>query len=204
MARRTKEEAEATREAIIEAAIETFLDKGVSKSSLEQIARNAGVTRGAVYWHFKDKDDLLDTLVNLVRLPMHELLDELRELHTEDPLTALQDGAREAIMMLKRNDLHRRISTILFTRCELLGQHSPNFEQHREHDRQTLAKVTEDFEKAARLGLLRPGLLPRVAALTTFTQIKGIYLAWLQNPDCFDLEQEGLPVLDQLFDGLRV
>lgn len=203
MARRTKEEAEGTREAIIEAAIDTFLDKGVAKSSLDQIARNAGVTRGAVYWHFKDKEDLLNTLINRVRLPMHELLDDLRELHTDNPLTALHDGTCEAVMMLKRSDLHRRVCTILFTRCELIGHHAPNFERQRQLDTQTLAKVTADFEKAARLGLLRPGVSPRIAALTMFTQIKGVYLAWLQDPDRFDLEQEGVAMLDLLFNGLK-
>lgn len=203
MARRTKEEAEGTREAIIEAAIDTFLDKGVAKSSLDLIARNAGVTRGAVYWHFTDKEDLLDTLINRVRQPLHELLDDLRQQHPENPLAALRNGAREAIMMLKRNNLHRRISTILFTRCELLGQHAAKFEHQRESDQQALAKVTEDFEKSAQLGLLRPGLPPRIAALTLFAQLKGMYLIWLQNPDYFDLEREGLPLLDQFFKGLR-
>ena len=50
--RRTKEQAEQTRVAILEAAERLFLEKGVAQCSLEQIARAAGVTRGAVYWHF--------------------------------------------------------------------------------------------------------------------------------------------------------
>ena len=53
--RRTKEEAENTRTAILTAAELLFLKKGVSHTSLEQIARQAGVTRGAVYWHFQNK-----------------------------------------------------------------------------------------------------------------------------------------------------
>jgi len=203
MARRTKEEAEATREAIIEAAIDTFLETGVARASLDQIARNAGVTRGAVYWHFKDKDDLLNTLINRVRLPMHEMLEDLSQTHFDNPLIALRHVARESILQLKHNDLHYRICTVLMTRCELVGRSAPSFEHQRTLDTQSMNKITEELEKAAQLGLLRPGVQPRIAALSLITQIKGIYLTWLQDPDRFDLEQEGLPVLDLFFDGLR-
>lgn len=202
MARRTKEEAEATREAIIEAAIDTFMETGVARASLDQIARNAGVTRGAVYWHFKDKEDLLNTLINRVRLPMHEMLEDLSQTHFENPLIALRHVAHEAILLLKRNDLHYRTCAILFTRCELIGRGAPSFEHQRTLDTRSLDKVTQELEKAAQLGLLRPGVQPRIVALSLFTQIKGIYLAWLQDPDRFDLEQEGLPILDLIFDGL--
>ena len=67
--RRTKEEAENTRTAILTAAELLFFAKGVSHTSLEQIARHAGVTRGAVYWHFKNKAHLFHEMLNQVRLP---------------------------------------------------------------------------------------------------------------------------------------
>ena len=58
MARRTKFEAEKTRNAILDAAEKVFYKRGVARTSLEQIARAAHVTRGAVYWHFHDKIEL--------------------------------------------------------------------------------------------------------------------------------------------------
>jgi len=48
MVRRTKEEAEQTRDQILDAAEILFFERGVAHTSLEQIARAAGVTRGAV------------------------------------------------------------------------------------------------------------------------------------------------------------
>lgn len=62
MARKTKEEALETRNRILEAAVEVFLEKGVSQAGLEVIAEKAGVTRGAVYWHFKNKADIFEAL----------------------------------------------------------------------------------------------------------------------------------------------
>ena len=56
--RKTKAEAQKTREQLLQSALDTFLENGVSRTSLAAIARNAGVTRGALYWHFKNKEDL--------------------------------------------------------------------------------------------------------------------------------------------------
>ncbi|RME96025.1 MAG: TetR family transcriptional regulator, partial [Alphaproteobacteria bacterium] len=58
MARKTREEAEKTRQHILDAAFTLFARQGFSRTTLQQIAAAAGVTRGAVYWHFKDKVDL--------------------------------------------------------------------------------------------------------------------------------------------------
>ncbi|WP_327163297.1 TetR family transcriptional regulator [Pseudomonas plecoglossicida] len=55
MARKTSAEAEETRQRIIDAAVEVFAAQGVPDATLDQIARMAGVTRGAVYWHFNGK-----------------------------------------------------------------------------------------------------------------------------------------------------
>lgn len=58
MVRKTKEDAELTRQRIIDAAREVFLARGVSRSTLEHIASQANVTRGAVYWHFENKSQI--------------------------------------------------------------------------------------------------------------------------------------------------
>ena len=59
MAKRTHEEAERTRQAILESAFRLFSRRGYESTSLSDIARFANVTRGAIYWHFKDKGDIL-------------------------------------------------------------------------------------------------------------------------------------------------
>ena len=73
MARRTKEEAFETRQSIIDAAEKCFHEKGVSRASLTDIAQAAGVTRGAIYWHFQGKADLLDALFQRIHMPLEEL-----------------------------------------------------------------------------------------------------------------------------------
>ena len=70
MARRTKEEALATRHRLLDAAEVLFQAQGVSQTSLQQIAQQAGATRGAIYWHFKDKADLFNAMMDRVTLPL--------------------------------------------------------------------------------------------------------------------------------------
>jgi len=63
MARKTKAEAEQTRLRILKAALGLFAAKGYERTTFEDVARRIGLTKGAVYWHFKSKPDLLESLV---------------------------------------------------------------------------------------------------------------------------------------------
>jgi len=102
MARKTKAEALETRTLLIDAAERVFHERGVSRTSLQDIAAAAGLTRGAMYWHFKDKADVFIAMMDRVVLPWEEEHDALlaaapvdQPLHTlarlaTDPLERLQ------------------------------------------------------------------------------------------------------------------
>jgi AcrR family transcriptional regulator len=64
MARRTKEEAEKTRARILANALTLFTKKGYDHTTFTDIAARLKMTKGAVYWHFKSKDDLLAAILN--------------------------------------------------------------------------------------------------------------------------------------------
>lgn len=61
--RRTKLESEQTRRQILDAAEECFREKGITRTTLQMIAARAGCTRGAIYWHFSEKHDLLKEVI---------------------------------------------------------------------------------------------------------------------------------------------
>ena len=63
MARRTKEEAEATKKAISIATLEIFCEKGYSRTTFDEIAKRINLTKGAVYWHFRNKADILSEII---------------------------------------------------------------------------------------------------------------------------------------------
>ena len=76
MVRKTKEDAELTRQRLVNAARAVFLKRGVSKSTLEHIATEANVTRGAVYWHFENKTDIFHAIREQVFLPLIDSIDD--------------------------------------------------------------------------------------------------------------------------------
>ena len=96
MARRTKEEADATRESILTAALDLFSEKGYSRTTFSNIAKRIGMTRGAVYWHFENKEALLTELVEFI----HDYKDKLVEERIPE-MDTLED-VREAVVMYAR------------------------------------------------------------------------------------------------------
>ncbi|MBR6664026.1 MAG: TetR family transcriptional regulator [Alphaproteobacteria bacterium] len=63
MARRTKEEAEQTKQAILDSALSLFYEKGYTRTTFDEVAKRINLTKGAVYWHFRNKADLLAELM---------------------------------------------------------------------------------------------------------------------------------------------
>lgn len=63
MARRTKEEAQQTRETILVAALDMFCDKGYTRTTFDEIAKKINLTKGAIYWHFRNKPDIIKALI---------------------------------------------------------------------------------------------------------------------------------------------
>ena len=74
MVKKTNADAELTRQHLLDKAELLFLERGVSRTSLQDIATAAGTTRGAIYWHFKDKADLFNAMMERVVLPMEQAL----------------------------------------------------------------------------------------------------------------------------------
>ena len=75
--KRTKEDALTTKKQIIEKAVELFIRKGFSNTTLDEIAQQTCVTRGAIYWHFKDKLDIVKELVEIQHENQTKLLSDL-------------------------------------------------------------------------------------------------------------------------------
>src|SRR5690242_9532196 len=100
MARKTKLEAAVTREQLLDAAERVFCEQGVARTSLAEVAAAAGVTRGAVYWHFKDKADLFAAMCERATLPLDSLLSQVGALAHADPLDALRELSVAALTCL--------------------------------------------------------------------------------------------------------
>lgn len=200
--RRTKEEAEQTRCALLAAAEQLFLEQGVAHTTLEQIARAAGVTRGALYWHFENKAHLFHAMLEQVRLPPEQLAGNLSCCGDLDPRQALRQLCVQAIVSLAQNPQKRRIFTIRLYRCEFTEDLRHAQERHEAFIAQIIALFEKLFAQAERQGRLQPGQTPRLAARALHALILGMFSDWLRNDRLFDAESDAPQMIDGLLRGL--
>lgn len=200
--RRTKEDAEKTRCAILDAAEALFLEKGVAHTSLEHIARHAGVTRGAVYWHFANKADLFNAMLSQVRLPPEQLAERLHSDAERDPLRTLRDLCIDAIEGLASDEQKRRIFTILLRRCEFTAELREAEERHEAFINLFIQLCEQQFAEPAVCQRLQSGISPRLAARAVHALLIGLFHDWLRDPNMFDPLTDTAPMVDACFRGL--
>ena len=199
--RRTKEQAEQTRTSILASAEVLFLEKGVAHTSLEHIAKHAGVTRGAVYWHFQNKAHLFHDMLSQVRLPPEQLTSRLQE-DQANGLQSLHALCVEGIASIAEDEQKRRIFTILLHRCEFTEELREAEERHDAFINQFIALCEGIFAQPATVTRLRPGMTPRLAARTLHAMIVGMLSDWLRDDKLFDPVQDGPVMIGGVFRGL--
>lgn len=199
--RRTKEDAHKTRAAILEAAECLFLEKGVAHTSLEHIAKQAGVTRGAVYWHFKNKADLFHAMLNQVRLPAEQVAELIQKCGPDNPVAALRDLSCSILAGLAANERKKCIFTILLRRCEFTDELREAEQKHEAFINEFLDFCTRLFAAPDIARQLHPDITPRMGAVTFHAMLIGILHEWLRDPACLDATH-ARPYMDCLLRGL--
>jgi TetR/AcrR family transcriptional regulator, acrAB operon repressor len=116
--KRTLEQAMRTRAKILDSAAQTFLRRGLARASLSDIARVAGVTRGAVYGHFKNKSALFNAMFEYAALPADPFLVERHD-NQRDPLSHLKSELIRLLGNVLRKGEARRLYSVIHSRCEI-------------------------------------------------------------------------------------
>jgi TetR/AcrR family acrAB operon transcriptional repressor len=204
MVRRTKEEALETRSQIIDAAESCFYDKGVSRTTMNDIATAAGVTRGAIYWHFENKTDVFEAMLERLNEPLEPLGDASRSEHEPDPLGRMRDLLIKLFHGVVHDRKARRIHEIIFHKCEYtdeLGDLRGRMEvERRECDRQIEATLRNAVGK----GQLPDSLNIPLAAFCLHGYISGLLDQWLLLPDAIDLDHYSVQLVESCIDLLRL
>lgn len=184
MVRKTKEDAELTRERIIDAAREAFLAKGVSHTTMEQIAAHAGVTRGAIYWHFDNKTELFQAMRERVFLPLIDRMDDTLLVEgTHDPLTRIENFLCGTIQVLNDNTETRQTYEIMMIKCEYVSEFAPVLEQIMSNCSGITEKIQATYERAKMKGLLKEDLEPAAIAQDTHLFFSGLLHTWVKDTD---------------------
>lgn len=202
MARNSKEKAQETRESILDAAEDVFHDRGVSNTSLTDIARAAGVTRGAIYWHFRNKADLFDAMCQRVRGPMRAMIEEMANEETADPIGQLRAGGAFVMQQVVENPHYRKVLTILFHRCEYVDPEDPILIYQREWLAHGMSTIRQVMANARAKGQLPADLDINLAALYLHVVFDGLLNSWLFSPGSFDLVDDAQRINDAVWGGL--
>lgn len=203
MARRSKADAYATSMNILDCAETLFARNGVSHTTLQHIAAEAGVTRGAIYWHFADKAALFNAMMERVKMPLESAMQLLRSSCLDDPLTDLKRYAVLVFRLTEDDARARRVFEIATLKLEYIDEMSAV----RERRIDMAARCTEMAERcvvlAVRGGLAHTAIEPRHAALGFWALIDGLLRAWIIAPGSFGLVSVGEKIIGTYLDTLR-
>ena len=203
MARRTKDEAQETRNRILDAAERVFSDHGVSRTSLDDVAKAAGVTRGAIYWHFKDKSDLFAAMVNRVTLPMEAMVARSSDESLADPLASLKECAVTCLKRTATDPQCQRVFDVVTHKCEYLGEMAGVARRISSIQKGCVDRSEQAIRNAVRRRLLPASVNPRLAAIGLDAMLFGLISNWLANHDYVALERQAEAMIDLYIDGLR-
>ncbi|RUP35187.1 MAG: TetR family transcriptional regulator [Curvibacter sp.] len=202
MARRTKEDALATRHSLLDAAERVFSEKGVSRSSLNDIALAAGTTRGAIYWHFKDKADLFNAMMDRITLPMEDALQQMGREPGRDPLDDLRRAVLDVLGKMVHDPATHRVFEVASYKVEYVGEALAIKSRHLEARQDCMAEMTRSLQAAAQLRGVTLRLPVQAAVIGLHALLDGLIQNWLLSPEAFDVVSVGEQTLDTYLAGL--
>lgn len=203
MVRRTKEEAQETRVRILDTAERVFLKKGVARTSLADVADAAGLTRGAIYWHFKNKADLFDAMMQRVSLPMEEMVARAGDENIEDPLAYVRCCALAVLERVTNDPQSKRVAEISRYKVEYADEMEPLRARHIECRTECLGRIERGLRNAAKKGLLASSVNPRLAAVGLHALVDGLITNWVLDPEYVPLAKNAEPLIDGYLNGLK-
>lgn len=203
MVRRTKEDALTTRQELLDAAERLFSEKGVSNTSMNQVAEAAGVTRGAIYHHFENKLDLIDALMERVRLPVDDMRDELERTYHGDPVSLLRARCLHIIGQVQDDPHTQALVNILLHKCEYVDDALPIHLRHLSGRNACITECVALADKAKQQGSIDEKYDSKSCVVALFSLVDGLMYNWLLDRDYFDLSATALQAIDTYLAGLK-
>jgi len=205
MVRRTKDEALETRERILDAAERVFQQKGVSRTSLNEVAAAAGVTRGAIYWHFENKAELFDAMILRAVEPFENLCAGPEILiGKEDPLAFVRDMSVQFLRRMASDRRYRQVFEIAWHKCEYVDEMAAIRDKHLEVGSRYLGVLETALRDAQAKGRVRADIDPHQAAVGLRALVDGLAINWTLDPTGFPLAEMAPGIIDSYLAGLAV
>ena len=203
MARKKKEEAQKTRQQLLEAAITPFATRGVANTTLTDIADAAKVTRGAVYWHFTSKSEIFNAIWEQ-QLPFREIIhDRLSLSENDDPLLVIREKFITALQYIAHEPRQCALLQILYHKCEFNSDMISECEIRRRIGF-NYESLRVSLEKCISQKLISPQVNVELTLIVFHGFFSGIIKNWLMNKDSFNLYQQAPALVDNILATLHV
>ncbi|EHJ4140590.1 acrEF/envCD operon transcriptional regulator [Escherichia fergusonii] len=197
MAKKTKADALKTRQHLIETAIVQFALRGVSNTTLNDIADAARVTRGAIYWHFENKTQLFNE-VWAQQPALRELIQDKLLVHdAESPLEQLREQLIVGLQYIAEIPRQQALLQILFHKCEF-NEEMISEQEIREKMGFNLHTLRQTLQKSMAKGEIANQLDLDVMVIVIYGAFSGIVKNWLINPTGYNLYQQAPVLVDNV------
>jgi len=203
--KKTKEDAELTRKAVLKAAMKVFAKKGYAQTSLAEVAKEAGMTRGAIYWHFSNKHQLLSAVIDECdkewEIRINNILDSDRT-----PLQKIRTLISVFISLIVKEDQYRLMEELMVFKTSSDSELQQLYLQHMENVkifRQMLKDLVLDGVEA---GEFDPQFSSETVVVAMTSYIAGIKTAWLSDivgmsMESYSLEEKAEELADLIIQG---
>ncbi|HAT1681594.1 TPA: multidrug efflux transporter transcriptional repressor AcrR [Klebsiella oxytoca] len=204
MARKTKQQALETRQHLLDVALRLFSERGVSATSLADIAKAAGVTRGAIYWHFRNKSDLFCEIWALSEAGIEDIERVYRTKFPDDPLAVLREVLVSVLEATVTEERRRLMLEIICHKCEFVGEMAVVQQAQQRLCLQSYDRIEQVLRACMEAKRLPADLLTRRAAVLMRGYLSGLTENWLFAPQSFDLQKEARTYVTVLLEMLRL
>ncbi|WP_270654532.1 acrEF/envCD operon transcriptional regulator [Enterobacter bugandensis] len=197
MARKKKEEAQQTRQQLIEAAIGQFATRGVASTTLTDIADAAKVTRGAIYWHFTSKAEIFNAIWEQ-QLPLRDIIrDRLSLSENDDPSLILREQFITALQYIAREPRQCALLQILYHKCEFTSDMISE-DEIRKRIGFNYDSLRVTLEKCISRNIISSQVNIELTMIVFHGFFSGIIKNWLMNTDSFNLYQQAPALVDSI------
>ncbi len=187
------------RREIVDATVRVMARHGWHETSIDEITKEAGISRGLVSYHFKDKNELLGGVLERC----HEIFSDqvaAAIASTDDPMEQIETSTRAAILMARDNPLPYEVFMHFSASARTDAQLG---ERIREMYRDFRSATANGIRWGQARGYYRIGMDADAAAAKHLGTVIGIALQWLLDPGAFDLEATGELALAMLVESLK-
>lgn len=201
--RRTKEDAEVTKRNLLDAGLIVFSQKGFAATRVEDIAKQANVTTGAIYHHFEGKSDLYSALVDLNSAKANQLAEQILQ-EGGTPATILRHLLVRLFQFAEEDEEYRAVVELSINMTGFVPELDEITEQILEGRRQLAQFLSNLIREGIKAGEFRHDVSPEDAALALVGFMNGMGLIWVQDPEHFSIKERAENLVDSFLSGILI